>query len=89
MSIFYEIEFAKYILPYPTAPVGHAGPRKGILETCSAQKGAEACDVLLSCSAPSMGARDQREYQWASAGVLPERQGHHGYARGLHPTEVP
>ena len=23
MSIFYEIEFAKYILPYPQIPFGH------------------------------------------------------------------
>ena len=34
-----------------------------------------------------MGTRDQREYQWASAGVLPEGQGPHGYTRGiLHST---
>lgn len=25
----------------------------------------------------------------ASAGVLPEGQGHHGYTRGVHPKEVP
>jgi len=25
----------------------------------------------------------------ASTGVLPEGQGHHGYARELHPTKVP
>ena len=42
-----------------TTPVGHAGLRKGILETCSAQKEAETCDVPLSCSEPSMGARNQ------------------------------
>ena len=71
------------------ALVGHAGPKKGILETCSAQEGAEMCDVLLSCSAPSMGARDQWKHQWPFTGVLPERQGHHGYTRGLHPTEIP
>ena len=71
------------------ASFGHARSRKVILETCSAQQGTEACNVLLICSAPSMGARDQREYQWASAGILPEGQGPHGYTRGVHPKEVP
>ncbi|WP_211248229.1 hypothetical protein, partial [Mitsuokella jalaludinii] len=27
------------------------------------------------------------KHQWPFTGVLPERQGHHGYARGLHSTE--
>lgn len=37
------------------------------LETCSAQQRAEACDVLRSRSAPSMGAWNRRECQWAFA----------------------
>ena len=55
--------------------------------TCLAEK-PRARLPLPSTSTPSMRARDQREYQWASAGILPGRQGHHGYTRGLHPTEV-
>lgn len=45
--------------------------------------------ILFPRSAPSMGTRDQREHQWAPAGVLPEGHRYHGHARGLYPTEIP